>query len=160
MVDGVSNRTAEEAGPTVESVRLRLALIGPLRLILSVVFVIAARAAGAPSRPALVAYLVGAVVILVVSFNDPRARFLNSPDPGQLPASARVAPAWKHAAHAAFPSTIGVSALAVIALFGRPTLAALLAGVLAGLGAAALLSLYRVDPALYVDTRSRAVFRK
>ena len=41
-----------------------------------------------------------------------------------------------------------------------PVLAALLAGVEAGLGAAALCSLARVDRSLYVDPKSRLVYRR
>ena len=70
------------------------------------------------------------------------------------------APRWRQALAATIPSTIGVAVLSVIALFTSPTLAALLAGIEAGLGVAAALSLMRIDPTLYVDPRSRAVYRK
>src|SRR5579871_411039 len=147
MVDGVSTRAAEEPGPTVQSLRMRTLLVGPLRLALSVIFLIAARLAGSPTKPSLLGYAVGAVVILVIVFNDPRARFRKESEAQELPSNVRVAPPWMHAAHAAFPSTLGVAALALVALFGRPTLAAVLAGILAGLGVAALLAIHRVDPA-------------
>jgi hypothetical protein len=55
---------------------------------------------------------------------------------------------------------VGVAVLAAIALVPQPTLAALLAGVEAGLGVAALLSLGRVDPGLYVDPQTRVVYRR
>ena len=58
------------------------------------------------------------------------------------------------------PSTIGVAVLGLVALVPQPTLAALLAGVEAGLGAAALISLGRVDASLYVDPKSHAVYRR
>ncbi len=93
--------------------------------------------------------------------NDPRARFRRaSGEPGELPADARVAPAWLHAVHAALPSTVGLSVLAAITLAFQPTLTALLAGVLAGLGLAAALGAYGMDDALYLDPRTRSVFRK
>ena len=57
------------------------------------------------------------------------------------------------------PSTLAVAALAAIALVPQPTLAALLAGVEAGLGVAAVLSLSRVDGTLYVDPRTRTIYR-
>jgi len=63
-------------------------------------------------------------------------------------------------AAAMFPSTIGVSVLAAIALFPSPTLAALLGGVRAGLGIAALLTLPSIDPALLVDPRRQVVYRR
>jgi len=57
------------------------------------------------------------------------------------------------------PSTVGVSVLAAVTLAFQPTLTALLAGILAGLGLAALLSAYGSDGRLYLDPRTRTVFR-
>jgi hypothetical protein len=62
---------------------------------------------------------------------------------------------WRQALSATVPSTIAVALLAGIALVPRPTLAVLLAGVEAGRGVAAVLSLGRVDPRLYVDPGNR-----
>ena len=146
---------------TVQSVRLRLLLIGPLRLVLSVCWLAAARAAGATSGAALLAFAAGAFGTAFLAAQDPRARLRSrGSEPAELPAEAAVAPAWLHAAHAAFPSTLGVSLLAGAALLVRPALASLLAGVLAGLGLAALLVAYRTDASLYLDPRSRLLFRK
>ena len=146
---------------TVESLRLRLLLVGPLRLVLSGAFLVAARAAGATSRPALLAFVGGAFGVAFLAWSDPRARFLRaSREPVELPADARVAPAWLHAVHASLPSTAGVSFLAAVALVFQPTLTALLAGVLAGLGVAALGVAYGIDSRLYLDPRTRAVFRR
>jgi hypothetical protein len=50
--------------------------------------------------------------------------------------------------------------LACIALVPQPTVAALLAGVEAGLGVAAVLSLGGVDPHLYVDPSSHVIYRR
>src|SRR4029077_15405760 len=61
---------------------------------------------------------------------------------------------------ATLPSTVAVAVLACVALFLRPTLAALLAGVEAGRGVAALISLGRIDPELLVDPRNSAVYRR
>jgi hypothetical protein len=55
---------------------------------------------------------------------------------------------------------VGVSVLAAIALAFQPTLTGLLAGILGGLGLAALLAVHRTDDRLYLDPRSRLVFRK
>jgi hypothetical protein len=146
---------------TVESVRLRLLLVGPLRLVLGAAFLGAARAAGGSSTGTLLAFAAGTFALVFLAANDPRARFRTSAGgPAELPAGATVAPAWLHALHAAFPSTIGVSLLAAATLAFRPTLAALLAGVLAGLGIAALLAAYGIDRGLYLDPRTRVVFRK
>ena len=133
---------------TVESVRLRLLLVAPLRLVLSIVFLAAARAAGAFAMAFLVP-------------NDPRTRFRGARgEPAELPADASVAPAWLHALHAALPSTVGVSVLAAVTLPFQPTLAALLAGILAGLGLAAAFRAYASDAALYVYPRGGGLFRK
>jgi hypothetical protein len=146
---------------TVESLRLRLLLVGPLRLVLSGAFLVAARAAGSSSRPALLAFVGGAFGVAFLAWSDPRARFrAASGEPVELPAEASVAPAWLHAVHASLPSTVGVSILAAIALVFELTLTALLAGVLAGLGVAALVAAYGIDSRLYLDPRTRAVFRR
>jgi len=145
----------------VESVRLRLLLIGPLRLILGAVWLGAARAAGGSGSVALLVFAAGAFAMAFLIWNDPRARFRGvRAEPAQLPAHASVAPAWLHAAHAAYPSTIGVSVLAAATLAFDRTLTALLAGILAGLGLAALLAAHSIDGRLYVDPRGGAVFRK
>jgi hypothetical protein len=145
----------------VESVRLRLLLVAPLRLALGIVWLVSARAAGGAAGSTLVAFAVGAFGTAFLVSNDPRARFRRAAGLAeQLPDDARVAPAWLHAAHAALPSTVGVSILAGLALAFRPVLTALLAGILAGLGLAALVLAYRIDPRLYVEPRRGDVFRK
>jgi hypothetical protein len=146
---------------TVESLRLRLLLVAPLRLVLAVVWLVAARVASASGDPSLLAFGAGAFVIAFVASNDPRARFRRgSGEPAELPVDARVAPAWLHAVHAAFPSTVGVTLLAAVALAFRPTFTALCAGILAGLGVAALAAARVTDRRLYVEPRRRVVFRR
>jgi hypothetical protein len=146
---------------SVESVRLRLLLIGPVRLVLSAVLLVAARAAGGSAGATLITFAAGAFVLAFLVPNDPRARFRGTPTkPEPLPADAVVAPAWLHVVHAALPSTVGVSVLAAVALAFNPTLAALLAGVLAGLALAALFAAYGVDDRLYVEPQQHLVFRK
>jgi hypothetical protein len=120
-----------------------------------------ARLGGADSGPALLAFALGVLGIVFVIFNDPRSRFLRRDvEPLEWPAAATVAPLWRQALAALFPSTVGVTALALVAVAFRPVLAALLAGVCAGLGVAALLSLGRIDPSLYVDPKSDVVYRR
>lgn len=145
----------------VESMRLRLLLIGPLRLGASLVWLAAASAAGASGRTALLAYAAGAFGMAFLVSNDPRAHFRRaSSEPADLPEGASVAPAWQHAFHAALPSTVGVSILAAITLAFQPTLSALFAGFLCGMGLVALLVAYRIDPRLYVHPPKGDVFRK
>jgi hypothetical protein len=145
----------------LHSYRDRTLGVIPIRLGLGLVLLGAARLAGAGSGPALLAFVVGVLGITFVIFNDPRARFLGRDvDPIDAPPDALVAPRWRQALAATLPSTVGVAVLACIALVPQPTLAALLAGVEAGLGVAALLSLGRIDPALYVDPHSNVVYRR
>jgi hypothetical protein len=146
---------------TLHSLRERTLLVIPVRIVLGIVLLVAARVAGAQSAPALLAFAIGVIGIVFVIFNDPRARLARGEvDPLDVPDDATVAPRWRQALAASIPSTIGVAVLALVALVPQPTLAALLAGVEAGLGLAALISLGRVDASLYVDPKSHAVYRR
>ncbi len=146
---------------TLHSLRDRTIGVIPIRLAFGVVLLGGARLAGAESGPALLAFVIGIFGITFVIFNDPRARFAHGKvDPLPLPAGAEIAPRWRQALAATVPSTIAVAVLAGIALVPQPTLAALLAGVEAGLGVAGVLSLGRIDPALYVDPASHVVYRR
>ena len=159
---GVSqDRRSTLCAVTVESIRLRLLLVAPLRLVLSIVFLAAARAAGGATGATLLAFAAGAFAMAFLVPNDPRARFRGAQgEPEELPADARVAPAWLHALHAALPSTVGVSLLATVTLPFQPTLTALLAGILAGLGLAAAFGAYAIDGRLYVNPHGGELFRK
>jgi len=136
-------------------------LIAPLRLVFGIVFLAAARAVGGATSSTYLAFAAGAFAMVFLVPNDPRARFRGAPqEPAELPAGARVAPAWLHVFHAALPSTVGVSLLAAVTLAFQPTLAALLAGILAGLGLAAAFAAYASDGRLYVDPHGGGLFRK
>jgi hypothetical protein len=146
---------------TVHSLRTRALLVTPIRIVLGLVLVAAARLAGASNGPALLAFVVGALGVAFLAFNDPRARFAGrSAEPLDLPEDAVVAPPWRQALAATLPSTVGGSLLAIVALFARPVLAALLAGVCAGLGLASLISLGRIDPGLFAEPRSHVLYRR
>ena len=146
---------------TVESVRQRLLLVAPLRLVLGIAFLGATRAVGGASGATLVAFAVGAFAMAFLVPNDPRAHFRRSSgELADLPAGAIVAPPWLHAVHAALPSTVGVSILAAVTLAFAPTLTALLAGILVGLGLAAALRAYGMDGRVYLDPRTGSVFRR
>lgn len=146
---------------TLHSLRTRTVLVIPIRLLLGLVAVGGAVAAGAAARSALLAFFLGVFGIAFVIFNDPRSRLAHGElEPLPFPAGARLASRWRQAYAAMLPSTVGVFVLAVAALLVEPTLGALLGGVCAGLGVAAALSLGRVDPALYVDPRNRVVYRR
>jgi hypothetical protein len=146
---------------TVHSIRERALLVIPIRVALGLLWLVAARISGAERGPAILAFVIGLLGIVIAIFNDPRTRFVQGKvEPLELPADAVVAPAWRQALAAMLPSTVGVSVLAAIAVVPQPTLAALLGGVCAGLGVATLLSLSRIDRTLYVDPRSRVFYRR
>jgi hypothetical protein len=146
---------------TVHSFRERTLLVIPIRFALGLATLLAAVLAGAARQPALLAFVLGLLGIAFTIFNDPRARFLRRDvDPLPLPADAVVASRARHALAATLPSTLGVTVLAAVALMPQPVLAALLGGVCAGLGFAALLSLGRIDPTLFVDPKSNVVYRR
>jgi len=133
----------------VESVRLRLLLVAPLRLALSLVWLAAASAAGASGRTALLAFGAGTFGMAFLVSNDPRSHFRHVSDkPGSSPPRR----AWRRLG--CTPST------AAITLAFQPTLSALLAGLLAGMSLVAGLTAYRIDARLYVDPRRGEIFRK
>jgi hypothetical protein len=69
----------------------------------------------------------------VFVLTDPRSRLLKLP-----PQERRIEPWWKTALRATYPSTLGLALLAAVALAFSPMLAAVLAGVIAGLGVAGI----------------------
>jgi hypothetical protein len=146
---------------TVHCLRERALLVIPIRFGLGLVTLLAAVLAGAGRGPALLAFVLGLLGITFTIFNDPRGRFLRREvDTLPLPGDAVVASRARQAFAATLPSTLGVTALAAIALVPRPVLAALLGGVCAGLGLAALLSLGRLDSSLLIDPKSDIVYRR
>jgi hypothetical protein len=146
---------------TLHSLRDRTLGVIPIRVALGVLLLVAARVAGAANTPALLAFVTGVVAITFLLYNDPRARFVRPQgEPAEAPSDAQIAPRWRQALAATLPSTVGLTVLALVTMLPQPTLAALLAGVCAGLGVAAALSLPRIDPTLYVDPRSRRIYRR
>ncbi|MDP9286386.1 MAG: hypothetical protein M3P41_15730 [Actinomycetota bacterium] len=146
---------------TLHSYRERTLLVIPIRVALGAVWLVAARLVGLASAPALLAFAVGLLGITFAVLNDPRGRFRGEDaEPALAPPDAVVAARWRQAIAATMPSTVGVSILAAIALAPQPALAALLGGVSAGLGVAALISVWSVDPSLHVDPKSSIVYRR
>ena len=105
---------------------------------LGIVLVVAAIAAGAATRSALLAFVVGAGVVAFAALADRRGVFLaTGGELEPLPGEALVETPVRTVAAAAYPSTLGVSVLTLVALAaGKDVLGALLAGVVAGLGVA------------------------
>jgi hypothetical protein len=144
---------------TLHSYRDRTLGVIPIRFALGGGWVAAAALTGLAPAAAFLAFAVGLLGITFAALNDPRSRLQRDAEPLQMPADAVVAPRSRQALAATMPSTVGVSILAAIALVPQPTLAALLGGVSAGLGLAALISIWSIDPALHVDPRTRITYR-
>jgi hypothetical protein len=106
--------------------------------VLGVVFLLLALATGARNDSSVLAFVVGTGVVAFAALADRRALLLRGDvDPEPLPAEVVHERVWRAVASAAYPSTLGVSVLALIALVaGKAVLAALLGGVVAGLGVA------------------------
>jgi hypothetical protein len=95
----------------------------------------AAIAAGATRHAAGLGCLLGAVGGAVLVLTDPRSRLVALPQPERNGEAW-----WRMALRGTYPSTIGLALLAGIALAFSPILAAVLAGVIGGLGLAGLLT--------------------
>jgi hypothetical protein len=145
---------------TLHSLRDRALCVAPIRLVLGALWLVAARIAGSPGTGALLAFAGGAFVIVFTLFNDPRSRFLRRSEARDAPAEVLVASRMRQALHATLPSTVGVSALAAVALAFQPTLSAFLGGISAGLGIAGALYAVKADPTLFVEPKSGVVYRR
>jgi hypothetical protein len=157
------------AGTGEEAVRLAPALAGqllvaPVRLALGGIGLVAALLRGLAGGPALVAFALGAVGFAVVLLSAERY-FLQVEEPDPPPTGASIQP-WEDTLRAAvWPSTVGVAVLLGVALAANPTLAALLAGVLGGMGLAALVSAAQTAASeralggrLFVDRKRKQVY--
>jgi hypothetical protein len=116
-------------------------LVTPLRIALGCAVLVAARVAGAESTPAALAFATFAGGTLFVIVNDPRRHVWRRRrgDPLPVPLGARFISRLELLRSAVFPSTVGVTALAAIAIaVGSDTLAAACGGVLTGMGLASL----------------------
>ena len=119
-------------------VRLSLVpvLLIPIRLACGLAVLGLSLAVGDRPRVALLAFGLGAFGAGALLSGDPRRRNRRLPEPEPLPARVELQ-SWQSVVRAnVYPSTLAVTALGLIALAFRPTLAALLGGVLAGMAAA------------------------
>ena len=126
----------------LQSIRRRAALVIPIRAGLGIVWLIAAIAAGASAGAALIGFVIGALGCAFALLTDPRSRVLYAKrEPSAYPADAVLDSPVRHIWTALLPSTLGVNILAAVALVPQPELTAVLGGVSAGLGLAALVAL-------------------
>ena len=138
-------------------VHQRLALSG-LRLGLAAVAAAGSIAAGAEPRGAGVGLALGAAICGLALVTDRRWLLLGKASAEPLPDDVRSAPLLRSVAEGMLPSTAGVAVLAAISLFFEPILAAVLAGILAGMGIVSLVSCIevalwerRTDTLLFAD---------
>jgi hypothetical protein len=133
---------ARESGvaPELIDVRAQTLLIAGLRLALAAVGLGAAIAAGARPSAGAGLFVIGAVLLLVAVLGGRRRRlvWLRLAEAEPLDTSATLEPRVRILLRATYPSTIGLTVLIALSLWPQPSLAALLAGILAGIGAAAL----------------------
>ena len=120
--------------------RAQMLLIGILRVGLATAGLAASIALGARAGAAAALFVAGALVVLVAIVSGRRGRLVwqRLAEAERLAPSTRPEPRGRSLARATYPSTIGLTVLIAIALWPEPALAALLAGILAGIGGAAL----------------------
>jgi hypothetical protein len=128
------------AAPALIEARAQTLLIGIVRLVLAAAGLGAAIAAGAARGAAAASFAAGALIVLVAIMSNRRGRLVwqRLEEATPLASVATLEPRRRAVLRAAYPSTIGLTVLIALALWFRPTLAALLAGILAGIGGAAL----------------------
>jgi hypothetical protein len=118
----------------------RLVFVAPIRFVLAAICLACAWADGAKQPGASAAFAFGCIGLAVVALTDRRAVLLGRVARARVPEGARFAGRWDAALSACVPSTIAVTVMSLVALIFEPTLAALLAGAVAGLGVAGLVA--------------------
>jgi hypothetical protein len=145
--DATAEATEREGAPVLVEAREQALLIAGLRFALALAGAVAAAARGVDRGAVLGLLAFGAFAVLLAVYGGDRrrrsARKFESPEP--VPPAARFAGRARTLGHAAYPSTIGLTVLVAIALWPQPGLAAILAGILAGLGAMSLIGLARLS---------------
>jgi hypothetical protein len=132
--------------PALVKARPQALLIAAARLALGVGGLVASTARGLDPGPATGLFAFGALILLLAVYGGDRRRRsgLKFAAPEPLPSDARIESRGRGLARAAYPSTIGLTALTAFALWPQPGLAALLAGILGGLGVMALVGAARL----------------
>lgn len=165
--DATAEAAERTGAPLLVEAREQALLIAGLRLALALAGAVAAAARGVDRGAVLGLLAVGIFALLLAVYGGDRRRRseLKFSEPQPVPANARFAGKARSLAHAAYPSTLGLTVLIAIALWPQPALAALLAGLLAGLGAMSLIGLTRLTSweasrgtRFYVDPHANAVY--
>jgi hypothetical protein len=165
---GATAEVTERTGaPALVEARQQALLIAALRGALALAGVIASIALGLDPAPALGLLVFGAgIVLLAVYGGDKRRRSaLRFEDPEPVPPDAHMLEPGRGLAQAAYPSTVGLAVLTAVAVWPRPDLAALLAGILAGLAVMSTIGAARVagwerarGARILVDYKANRVF--
>jgi hypothetical protein len=121
-----------------------LMMISGIRLVLAALGLAGSILAGADAAAAALGAGLGAAVCGLALLTDRRWLFLRAPSAASLPDDARRAPLGRAVLSGTLPSTAGVAILAAASLAFEPLLAAVLAGVLAGMGLVSLASCVEV----------------
>jgi hypothetical protein len=140
-----ADATATEVGadaPALVNARVQALLIAGVRLALAAAGFALARARGVDPGPSAALFAFGCGLLLIalpasLTRRSPRPRVAGA-EP--LPRERDVMSHRRALSFAMYPSTIGLTAVMAISLAVKPSLAAVLAGILAGLGLAALYS--------------------
>ena len=142
----------------------QLLVLTPIRLGLGLAGLGAAVLAGR-AGPALLAFAAGTLGATITLSADPRYSRDRLSDVAPLPPEPHYASKAEIARAGIFPSTFGVTVLTAIAVFFDATLAALLAGVLAGMAASGFIAWLNLDTIerrqsyrLYVERPGERVF--
>lgn len=162
-----ASRGAEEAPRLVPLSTSALALAA-IRIALGGVGVAVARVRGLDGGVALAEFLFGTGALAFAALADPRRQFSRLRGEAEpVPPGATLEPAARAALAGTYPSTLAVSALTAAALVFDAKLAAVLAGAVAGLGVAALISAAQAlweewtgRVRLYADRRTRRLFAR
>jgi hypothetical protein len=133
-------RNGPRKAPALVETRAQALLIAPVRLVLALVGLALARVRGVEAGAAAGIFGLGAGLVLFAVLASARRRraWARLADAAAAPADAPVERRRRTLLAATYPSTLGLTGLTAIALVADSRLAAFLAGVLAGLGLAAL----------------------
>ena len=138
--------TERPGAPVLAEARPQALLIATVRLVLAAAGVAAAVAFGLARGPAAALFACGVGLLFLAVYGGDRRRrsALRFADAEPVPADARIESRARALGRAAYPSTIGLTVLTAIALWPQPALAALLAGVLGGLGGVSIAGALRL----------------
>ena len=115
--------------------------VAAIRFALGIAFIVASTLSSLDGGPAVVAAIAGALLLTMIALGQ-RSRAVSADlgDALPIPVDARFDPGWVEILLACIPSTVGVSAMAALALAFSPALCAVLGGVLLALGGLAAVS--------------------